>query len=426
MSTRLIECLAATEALSAIFSDESVLQAMLDFEAALARAGARLRLIPDEAARAIETAAIAPGFDMEELKRRSLRAGTPAIPLLKMLTERVRAANPGAEEFVHRGATSQDVTDTALILLLSRCRSVLARDHGRLSIALTRLSHDHAQTAMLGRTLLQPAPPVTFGLKAAGWFGASARSWMKIDKAFDEALCLQFGGASGTLAALGDFGIAVSDALAEELRLTCPDAPWHPYRDRLAGLMAALGIYAASLGKMALDVALLMQFEVGEVAEPGGDGRGGSSAMPQKKNPTACMLALSSAKSIPGLVADFLTAMVQEHERALGGWQSEWATIARIVQATGVALESMVEVAEGLTIDAARMRENLERTNGSVFAEKAMMSLAREMGRGTARLAVEESIRQTGSPPDLPGLRDPDGYLGSAELFRIRLLRGIQ
>ena len=155
------------------------------------------------------------------------------------------------------------------------------------------------------------------------------RGWARVASRFDEAAYVQFGGASGTLAALGDRGIAVSEALAEELSLKCPDAPWHAHRDRLAALMAALSIYTASLGKMALDIALLMQYEVGEAAEPGGDGRGGSSTMPHKRNPTACMLAIAAAKRTPGLVADFLSGMVQEHERALGGWQAEWATVRR-------------------------------------------------------------------------------------------------
>ena len=297
---------------------------------------------------------------------------------------------------MHWGATSQDVTDTAMVLLLGRCRRVLEADHERVSRGLRRISDEHAHTVMLGRTLLQPAPPITFGLKAAGWLGAVRRGWSRVASRFDEAAYLQFGGASGTLAALGDRGLAVSEALAGELNLKCPDAPWHGHRDRLAALMAALSIYTASLGKMALDIALLMQYEVGEAAEPGGDGRGGSSTMPHKRNPTACMLAIAASKRTPGLLADFLAGMVQEHERAVGGWQAEWATVQAIVQSAGVALEAMAEVAEGLTVDAARMRRNIDATQGAVFAEKAMMLLAPEMGREAAHRAVEESVRQDG------------------------------
>jgi 3-carboxy-cis,cis-muconate cycloisomerase len=424
MFTRLIECLSATEPLSRVFSDGTVLQSMLDFEAALARAEARVGLIPADAAAAITDAAVAEGFDTAELAHQSSRAGTPAIPLVRMLTERVRARNTSAAGFVHWGATSQDVTDTAMVMLLGRCRRVLEADHARVTRGLRRISDEHAHTVMLGRTLLQPAPPITFGLKAAGWLGAVRRGWARVASRFDEAAYLQFGGASGTLAALGDRGLAVSEALAAELNLKCPDAPWHAHRDRLAALMAALSIYTASLGKMALDIALLMQYEVGEAAEPGGDGRGGSSTMPHKRNPTACMLAMAASKRTPGLVADFLAGMVQEHERAAGGWQAEWATVQAIVQSAGVALAAMAEVAEGLTVDAARMRRNIDATQGAVFAEKAMMLLAPEMGREAAHRVVRESVRKTGSPPDLPGLREPEEYLGSAEAFRWRLLEG--
>jgi 3-carboxy-cis,cis-muconate cycloisomerase len=393
-----MECLAATEPLSQVFSDTSVLQAMLDFEATLARAEARVDVIPPAAAAAIGKAALAEGFDTAELARQALRAGTPAIPLVRMLTERVRAQDATAANFVHWGTTSQDVVDTALVLLLKQCRTVLAADHTRILRSLRRLSDEHAHTVMLGRTLLQPAPPVTFGLKAAGWFAAVRRGWARVASRFDEALYLQFGGASGTLAALGDRGITVSEALAEELELHCPDAPWHGYRDRLAALMAALSIYTASLGKMAMDIALLMQFEVGEAAEPGGNGRGGSSTMPHKRNPTACMLAIAASRRAPGLLANFVAGMVQEHERAVGGWQAEWTAVEGIVQSAGVALESMAEVAEGLTVDPARMRANIEATHGSVFSERVRLKL--------------------------PAVEAAEDYLGSAETLRRRLLAG--
>lgn len=417
-----MESLAATEALSRVFSDANVLRAMLDFEVALARVEARLGVIPTHVPDIIAAAAQPDEFDAAELTRKSLRAGTPAIPLVNALKERVRAKDPDAAGFVHWGATSQDVVDTALVLLLEQCRTVLAADHERIQRALRRLSDEHANTVMLGRTLLQPAPPITFGLKAAGWFAALRRGWWRVDSRFTEALYLQFGGASGTLAALGTHGVEVSQALAKELGLKCPDAPWHAHPDRIGALLAALSLYTASLGKMALDIALLMQHEVGEAAEPGGNGRGGSSAMPHKHNPTACMLAVAAAKRTPGLFANFLNGMLQEHERALGGWQSEWTTVRGIVQSAGVAAESMAEVVEGLKVDPKRMRRNIEATHGAVFAEKAMMILAEDMGRDEARRVVEEALQKTGSPPDLPDLQIPEAYLGSAEAFRVRLL----
>ncbi len=424
MFTRLVESLAATERLSAVFSDASVLQAMLDFEAALARAEAHCGVIPASAAASIADVARAEGFDFAELARLSQRAGTPAIPMVKMLTARVHAASPESVGFVHWGATSQDVSDTSLVLLLRKVKGILAADHESVLAALRALSDRHAATVMLGRTLLQPAAPVTFGLKAAGWCAAVRRGWDRVSSRFDEALCLQFGGASGTLAALENRGLAVSEALASELALRLPDGPWHGYRDRLAALMAALSIYTATLGKIALDVALLMQFEVGEAAEPGGDGRGGSSSMPHKRNPTACTLVLASAKRVPGLLADFVAAMVQEHERAAGGWQAEWPIVYGIVQSAGVALENMVELAGGLTVDVDRMRANIESTRGAVFAERAVLILAPDLGREAARRKVEAALQDTGMPPDLPGLRTPEEYLGSAEEFRRRLLQG--
>ncbi len=444
MSLRLIGSLATTEALAAVFSDGSVLQAMLDFESALARAEARAGVIPPEAARAITEAARVDGFDADDLARHSLRAGTPAIPLIRMLTSRVGAIDARSAGFVHWGATSQDVADTALVLLMRRCREILAADHARLDRALYRLSDGHARSVMLARTLLQPAPPITFGLKTAGWLAAIRRSWVRVCTGFEEALILQFGGASGTLAALEERGPAVSEALAEELRLPCPAAPWHSHRDRLGALMAALGVYTASLAKMALDLSLLMQQEVGEAAEPGGDGRGGSSTMPHKRNPTACMLALAAARRVPGLVANFLAGMIQEHERATGGWQAEWSTVAAIVQAAGVALESMMEAAEGLAVYPDRMRKNIQATSGAVFAERAMMLLGAAMGRDAAHRLVEEAAWQAGAgrrtlsealagmpgvaqvltPSQIQGLETPEEYLGSAETFRVRLLAG--
>jgi len=444
MSTRLIESLATTEALASVFCDGSLLQAMLDFESALARAEARAGVIPASAATAITQAARAEGWNMEDLARQSLRAGTPAIPLVLMLTARVRDADPESAGFVHWGATSQDVTDTALVLLLRRCREVLAADHQRIDRQLSRISEEHARSVMLGRTLLQPAPPITFGLKAAGWLAAIERSWANVARAFDAALILQFGGASGTLAALGDCGLAVSQSLAEELALPCPAAPWHSHRDRMASLMTSLGVYTASLGKMALDLSLLMQYEVGEVAEPAGDGRGGSSTMPNKRNPTACMLTLAAAHRVPGLVANFLSGMLQEHERAVGGCQAEWSTVAGIVQSAGVAVSSMAEAAAGLTVYPGRMRANIEATRGAVFAERATMMLGRVLGRDHAHRLMEEAARQSAAtgrtlaevlagmaevtrlltPDQLASLQTPEDYLGSAEAFRVRLLTG--
>lgn len=442
MPARLIESLATTGPLAEVFADESLLQRMLDFEVALARAEARVGIVPQATAEAIKKAAKVDSFDVPSLVRDTLRAGTPGIPLVKALTERVRAIDSAAAQFVHWGATSQDVADTALILLLKVAQNILAADVARLEGALLRLSEQHPQTVMLGRTLLQPAPPVTLGLKAAGWLGAIRRSRKRLDAAFAEALVLQFGGASGTLAALGEQGLAVGQAVASELGLGFPDAPWHTHRDRLASLVTACGVLTGCLGKLARDVTLLMQAEVAEVAEPASEGRSGSSTMPNKRNPIACSITLAAAHRVPGLVASFLSAMVQEHERAAGGWQAEWPIVAAVIQTTGVAAASMAEATEGLEVCGARMRANVDSTRGTIFAERAMILLGKSLGRDVAHKLLQEATRQSISKgrklsevlanmPEvtrildaatLDNLETPEAYLGLAEALRTRLL----
>lgn len=442
MPARLIESLATTEPLAELFSDESVLQAMLDFEIALARAEVRAGIVPKSAAEHIAAVTHASDFDISALARSMFRAGTFAIPVVKALTEKVRARNPDAAIWVHWGATSQDVADTAIVLLLKRARPILAADLARLENALVGLSNQHKNTVMLGRTLMQAAPPITFGLKAAGWLGALRRGKSRLEAAFAEALVLQLGGASGTLASLGEQGIAVARALADELGLSCPDAPWHTHRDRLASLLCCCGILTESLGKMARDISLLMQNEVAEVAEPGGDGRGGSSTMPHKRNPIACSLTLTAAQRVPGLVATFLSAMVQEHERAVGSWQSEWPVVASVIQSLGLAATSMAEAAEGLSVDSARMRQDIENTKGLIFAERAMMLLGAKLGRDVAHKLLEDATRKSiaqnkhlsevlAEMPEVTSRLDrsllqqleiPEQYLGSAEAFRKALI----
>ncbi|MFZ0759221.1 MAG: 3-carboxy-cis,cis-muconate cycloisomerase, partial [Candidatus Sulfotelmatobacter sp.] len=386
---RLIESLASTEPLAELFSDHSVLQALLDVEVALARAEARVGVVPHAAAETIAAAAKAEAFDVAALSHDMLRAGTAGVPLAKALTERVRAKDADAARYVHWGATSQDAADTALVLLLRRAQPILAGDISRLEQALWKLSAEHRNTVMLGRTLMQAAPPVTFGLKAAGWLGAVCRGRKRLSSSFRETLIVQLGGASGTLASLGERGPAVALALANELGLACPEAPWHTHRDRLANLVCDCGVLTGSLGKIARDISLLMQSEVAEVSEAGGDGRGGSSTMPHKRNPIGSALTLAAAHRVPGEVAAFLSAMVLEHERGVGGWQAEWPIIASVIQSTGLAAASMAEVAESIAVDAARMRANIDATHGVVFAERAMMLLGPKLGRDVAHQLLE-------------------------------------
>lgn len=438
MSARLIDALATSGRMAELFSDASVLGAMLEFEVALARAEAHLGVIPRSVAQAIAAAAKPENFDISQLAHDTLRAGTPGIPIAKALAAVVHRQDPVAAEFTHWGTTSQDLADTALVLLLKRARTLVLDDLVGLEKSLQSLSEKHKKTVMLGRSLLQAAPPVTFGLKASGWLSAIRRARQRVSEAFDDALVIQFGGASGTLAALGKDGVAVARALADELGLGLPEAPWHTQRDRLAWLVCGCGILTACLGKMARDIALLMQNEISEAAEPGGDGRGGSSTMPHKRNPIACSVTLAAANRVPGLVASFLCAMVQEHERGVGGWQAEWAIVSPVLQSTGVAIESMAEVAQGLTVDEKRMWLNIESTNGAVFAERAMMLLGKKLGRDRARKLVEEAVRNSArqgkrlaevlqempevtsqlDPSMFEQLEVPEEYLGSAENFR--------
>jgi 3-carboxy-cis,cis-muconate cycloisomerase len=419
MSSSLIESLATTPALAEIFSDDSVLRAMLDFEAALARAQARTGVIPSQAAETITALAKPASFDAAALALATFRAGTLAIPLVKALTEQVRRSDAEAARFVHWGATSQDVVDTAMSLLLKRAEPLLNADLVRLEKALKKLSDQHKDSVMLGRTLLQPAPPVTFGLKAAGWLGAVRRGRLRLQNEFRAATLLQFGGASGTLASLADRGIVVAEALGTELGLKTPAAPWHTQRDKL-----------------------LMQGEVAEAEERGGEGRGGSSTMPNKRNPIACSLTLAAAQRVPGLVATFLSAMVQEHERGAGGWQAEWSVLTGVVQSTGVAIASMAEAAEGLSVDPEKMRVNIRNTNGLIFAERAMMLLGPKLGRDVAHKILEGAARKSASEgrslsaalgeipevtvhlssADLEQMEVPEQYLGSAEIFRKALV----
>jgi 3-carboxy-cis,cis-muconate cycloisomerase len=442
MAVRLIECLATTSPLADLFSDDSILQSMLQFESALARAEAKLGVIPRSAASVIAAAARSARIDAAAIAGEAPLSGTFAIPFLRAFKESIRADDPEAAGFVHWGATSQDLCDTALSLLLQKAQAILDADLRRLEKALQRLSQQHRRTAMLGRTWLQAAPPVTFGLKAAGWFGDVRRGRERLVPAFAEAAILQFGGATGTLAALGKDGLKVAEALADELKLACPEAPWHTHRDRLAALVCACGVLSGSLGKIARDVLLLAQSEVAEVSEPGDSGRGGSSTMPHKHNPVGSVLALAAAHRVPGLVSSFLSSMVQEHERAAGGWHAEWQIIAGVIQNTGLALAEMATVAEGLTVDAERMKANIAAMHGLIFAERASMLLGKKIGldrahqllqdAGAGAVASKRNLSEVLAEmpeitahlraADLRNLEAPQHYLGAAEEFRRRLL----
>ncbi|WP_457933591.1 3-carboxy-cis,cis-muconate cycloisomerase [Pseudomonas sp. SA195] len=417
-----------------VFSDHGHMQGMLDFEAALARAEARCGAIPETAVAPIEAACRAEFYDLDALAQAITTAGNSAIPLAKALGKRVANADPEAERYVHLGATSQDAMDTGLVLQIRRGIGLLERDLARLGDLLAEQAERHAELAMPGRTWLQHATPITLGMKIAGWLGAVTRHRQRLQELKPRLLSLQFGGASGSLAALGEHAWPVSQALAEELGLQLPEQPWHTQRDRLVEFGAWLGLVAGSLGKLGRDLSLLMQTDVGEVFEPSAPGKGGSSTMPHKRNPVGCAVMIAAATRAPGLVSTLLSAMPQEHERSLGLWHAEWETLPELCCVVSGALQQALTVVAGLEVDPARMQGNLEQTRGLVLAEAVSIALAQRIGRDAAHHLVEQcckravadgrhlrgvlaetpAIREQFNDAELDRLLDPAGYLGQA------------
>jgi 3-carboxy-cis,cis-muconate cycloisomerase len=385
-------------------SDRAWIQAMLDAERALAAAEARAGVIPSEAADAIAAACDWQRFDPGELAEQGRAPGNPVEPLVRALTE---AVDGDAARYVHWGATSQDILDTAAMLISRTALDLLLDGVAQVAAECAALAERHRATPMAARTLLQQAVPTTFGLKAAGWLVAMLEARRGLLRARDE-LAAQLGGAAGTLAPLGDGGAGVSRLFAEELGLKEPVLPWHTNRVRIAGLGAALAITAGALAKIGLDVALLSQTEVGEVAEAEG---GVSSTMPQKRNPVGSALAIACARLVEGHASVLLAALPQEHERAVGGWHSEWPALSGALAFTGGAAEAARRALDGLEVDAERMRANL---GHAVMAEQATFALAEQIGRREAH----ERVAHEGVPSGL----DPASYLGSAETFVDRAL----
>lgn len=434
--------LLGADALRPIFTDRARLQAMLDVEAALAAALGKIGAIPKSAIRPITAQCRAERLDLVALAQAAAKAGNLAIPLVRQLTLLVRGASSSAARYVHWGATSQDIIDTGLVLQLRLAIALIEADLVRLDKALAALARKHKDTVMVGRTWLQQALPITFGLKAAGWLDALRRHRERLAELKPRLLVVQFGGAAGTLASLGDKGLAAAQALAAELGLGLPPMPWHAQRDRIVEFAAWLGSLAGSLGKLARDIALMMQSEVGEVFEGAGEGKGGSSTMPHKRNPVSCAAILANATRAPGLVATVMAAQAQEHERGLGGWQAEWLAIPELTLLAGGALSLSVNLIAGLEIDVARMRANLELTNGLIMAEALSMALARKLGKEEAHRLVEaaskRAIREKRhlrdiaaadpamvaqlKPAELARLFEPERYTGQSRAFVARLL----
>jgi len=407
-------------------SGRAWLAALLKAEGALARAGALAGVVPAPAATAIAEACAAGGYDWEQLLHEGRQVGNPAEPLVRALVARV-GEETGA--FVHLGATSQDIMDTAAMLVTRRALALILDDVSRVAQACATLAQSYRDTPMAGRTLLQQALPTTFGLKAAGWLAAVLDARARLVQLRSSGLAAQLGGAVGTLAALGENGPEIARLYARELDLAEPTIPWHTNRVRIAELGAALDIAAGVLAKIGLDVLLLAQTEVAEVHE-GGEG-GGSSAMPHKRNAVGAMSARACSQLVRGHATVLTAALVQEHERAAGAWQAEWEALSGALAATGGAAAAIAGALEGLEVDEARMRANLDLTGGQVVAERIALLLTGRLGRTAARALVRDaSLRanESGRPlaeelagPD-PGLTaeeiqsalEPTTYLGSA------------
>jgi 3-carboxy-cis,cis-muconate cycloisomerase len=427
--TGLLSGLSGTPAVAAELSDDALLRAMLDAERALTTAAADAGVVPRPAAEAIAEHCRPDLFDPAELGRAAEAAGNPVVPLVRELTAAVPAE---ARPWVHFGATSQDILDTALALVLGRAVGPMLAALEAAADEAARLAGQHRDTVLVARTLGQQATPTTFGLKAANWLLGlrDARTRLLVARA---ALPVQLGGAAGTLAGLGAAGPEVADRMAARLGLAVSPLPWHTRRQPLLDLSAALGAVLVATGKVALDVGLLAQTEVGEVAEGGGPGRGGSSAMPHKRNPVDSVLVAAAARRGPGLVATMYAAASQEHERAAGGWHAEWEPVIELTRIAGGAAARTHRILGGLQVDAARMRANLAATGGLVLAEAVSARLAPLIGRARAHDAVGRAVRAAGraasfrdallddpeisthlAAADIDAALDPANWLGSA------------
>jgi 3-carboxy-cis,cis-muconate cycloisomerase len=419
--------------------DTAWLQAMLDVEAALARAQSRAGLFDAAEAETIALACRADAFDIDRLGREAAESGNPVVPLVRALTAAIE--DPAAAGQVHRGATSQDVLDTAAMLVALRALDPLIRDLDAAASVAASFARDRRDTLMAGRTLLQQALPITFGLKAAGWLVGLDEATARLDVVRNTRLAVQLGGGAGTLASLGDRGIMVMSGLAEDLGLAEPTLSWHTDRTRIGELSGSLGVAAGVIGKIARDLTLMAQTEVGEVRE-GVPGRGGSSTLPHKRNPIAAVCAIACADRAPALVATLLASMVQEHERGAGGWHAEWKPFADLLETVGSASAWVRESLEHLEIDPARMRANLDLTGGQLLAERVTTALAPALGRLAAHdlvaraceeanaahrplaqvLAADEEVGAHLGADTIADLLDPSGYLGSADAFIERAL----
>lgn len=420
-----------------IFSDRALVSYMVKAEAALAQAQAQVGVIPQSAATVIERAAktAIDKIDFDALATATGLAGNIAIPFVKQLTAIVKDADEDAARYVHWGATSQDILDTACIL---QCRDALDIVQNQVQQCYdTALSQ--AQTyrhqVMMGRTWLQQALPITLGHKLARWASAFKRDLDRINAIKSRVLVAQLGGAVGSLASLQDQGSIVVEAYAKQLKLGQAACTWHGERDRIVEIASVLGIITGNVGKMARDWSLMMQTEIAEVFEPTAKGRGGSSTMPHKRNPVAAASVLAAANRMPALMSSIYQSMVQEHERSLGSWHAEWLSLPEIFQLTAGALERTSEVLKGMEVNAENMHHNIECTHGLIMAEAVMMALAPHLGRLNAHHVVEaacktavaeqkhlkdiisqvDEVKQYFNASQLDEIFKPESYLGNIQ-----------
>ena len=420
-----------TPAMRGIFEDAALLSRYTDVEIALARAQGRLGVIPAAAAKDIAARCDATRLDLERLKRETETVGYPILPLVRQL-----AAQCGeAGKYLHWGATTQDIMDTAVVLQVRDALALIEADLATLRGILVRQAKRYRDTPMAGRTHLQQALPITFGYKLAIWLAMLDRHAERLEQLRPRVLVGQFAGAAGTLASLGDRGLEVQQALMQELKLAQPAATWHAARDSLAEAVNFLGLITGSLGKIAFDVILMASTEVAEVSEPFVQGRGASSTMPQKRNPISSELILACAKAVRQHAGLMLDAMVQDYERATGPWHAEWIALPEAFILTGGALHQAKFMLDGLIVDEARMRKNLDMTDGLIVAEAVMMGLAPHLGRNEAHdivydacravaekggrladaLAAVPEVSQHLDKAALEKLTDPANYLGAAQ-----------
>jgi len=423
----------ASERVSAMFSSRVRIQAMLRVEAAIAAAEADVGIVPEDAAAAIAAACDVDRFDIPALEREGAVGGTVVIPLVRHLTELV---SDEARRWVHLGATSQDVLDTALMLQSRDGLDAILHDLRAVGDACAALAQQHVATVMPGRTLLQHATPITFGLKAAHWLGSVTRQLRFLGELRQE-LPLQLGGSTGTLAALGNDGERVSERVAAELGLIVPDLPWHADRDVIARLVGSVAITAGAMAKIATDVALSMQTEVGELLEGADGGAGTSSAMPQKRNPVHAPAAIAAARLAAGAATVVLGGLAQEHERGVGSWHAEWVAVPDAVRYSAGAVEHVRAIVEGLQVDPEHMRANVDAGGGLSMAEALVSALTASIGRADAFFVVsrvcdravteginlreaalrDEEIRRALSAEEIDDALDPSLFLGSSARF---------